>query len=1446
MAIYKFVGIPASQIIVSGGGPLAQGSTAMIASDFSVTTLGLTFEVTDDDTFFGGSSSTQLDTSQQTAVVTSATGTVVATGPARLGFAYTFSNGVSTVTLYEVYVNGAVVGYASSTDLQPGITATVSINSDTGLSTVGYGNLVTQTFTQSAANNMVGGNGNDSIQSGDGADIIQVFDGNDTINAGNAADTVYAGGGDDRLIVTLNDGSDFYYGGAQTTADTLDASALTTGMTATMTGAGSGTLTQGTNSDSFFEIEQIRLGTGNDTFTGSVGTDYVVLDAGNDSATGGAGADSLYGGAGNDTLLGGTENDLLTGGTGDDRFVIGTSEGADTILGDSGGEVTGDILDLSTLAPNIAITLASGSSGTFVNGGVTSNYSGIESILFGAGNDTVNASGMTTGVTLDTGTGNDSLFGSTGNDSLIGGAGNDTIAANAGDDTVRGGIGNDSLDGGTGNDLLDYSDSATAVSVNLASGATSGGALGDTISGFENLLGSALADTLTGSTTANIIWAGDSNDSVSAGAGNDTLYGGVGNDTLRGEDGADLLFGEGGNDTLFGGLGNDRLYGGAGPDSLSGEDGDDTFVIEAGFGSDVLLGGETAETTGDVIDASALTTNLIVNLGAAETGSLNDALNMLSFSQIERIMLGSGNDSVAGSTGNDWVDAGGGNDTIFGNSGADYVEAGGGNDLVTGSIGTDSVYGGDGNDTLAGNEDGDLVFGGLGADSLDGADGDDTLDGGLGNDTLSGGVGSDTIAGQDGDDSITASAGNDTLDGGAGNDRMSGGLGNDTIYGGLGDDLLSGNEEDDFLDAGDGNDSLDASTGNDTLSGGVGNDTLSAGSGDDRSDGGDGADRVTSSFGNDTAYGGDGGDTLAGNEDNDLLFGGLGKDSLDGGTGDDQLDGGIGDDSFTGGTGNDSIVGADGNDSIRADAGNDTVLGGNGNDTVFGSDGSDLVYGEDGDDVINTRPTFGLPDIGYPGAFTGDANPLDDRDTVFGGLGNDSVLTGDDADLVYGGEGADTIDAGFDADTVLADTGNDSIAGNEGSDSIDGGDGDDLVYGGTFPTETDTTVITDDTDLAPANERDTISGGAGNDSVWGADDADLLYGGTGGDSIDGGIDNDTLLGDDGNDSLAGGQGNDVLTGGAGNDTLSGGAGRNIFVLTANGGEDAVLDFQRTALSGSVAATDQIDVSALRDLQGNPVDWADVTVTDDGAGNAVLVFPMGERLVLQGVAPSQVAGKHNLHRIGVPCFTAGSLILTNRGERPVEDLRAGDLVMTHDGGLQPILWTGRRHLDRAALELEPLLRPVVIRDGAMGNRGDVLVSPNHALLAHLDGAEVLVRAGHLAATDDNRFRIARGKKQVTYHHLLLGRHSIVFANGMATETLYPGPVAIAALGPAVVSELATRFAALAPCLFGRATTEEIYGPTARPVVRRSELLGAQTKVRPVVSRDAARPRLRAAS
>jgi serralysin len=119
--------------------------------------------------------------------------------------------------------------------------------------------------------------------------------------------------------------------------------------------------------------------------------------------------------------------------------------------------------------------------------------------------------------------GNDRLFGEAGDDTLNGGDGNDIHSGGFGDDRFIGGQGNDILLGGAGFDTADYINSASAVTVNLATGGTVGDAAGDTYFGIESVFGSQFGDTITGS------------------AGNDTLIGYIGNDMLTGSGGADAF-----------------------------------------------------------------------------------------------------------------------------------------------------------------------------------------------------------------------------------------------------------------------------------------------------------------------------------------------------------------------------------------------------------------------------------------------------------------------------------------------------------------------------------------------------------------------------------------------------------------------------------------------------------------------------------------------------------------------------------------------------------------------------------------------------------------------------------------------------------------------------------------------------------------------------------------
>ncbi|MEO1162115.1 MAG: Hint domain-containing protein, partial [Pseudomonadota bacterium] len=156
--------------------------------------------------------------------------------------------------------------------------------------------------------------------------------------------------------------------------------------------------------------------------------------------------------------------------------------------------------------------------------------------------------------------------------------------------------------------------------------------------------------------------------------------------------------------------------------------------------------------------------------------------------------------------------------------------------------------------------------------------------------------------------------------------------------------------------------------------------------------------------------------------------------------------------------------------------------------------------------------------------------------------------------------------------------------------------------------------------------------------------------------------------------------------------------------------------------------------------------------------------------------------------GVICFTPGTRIETPDGPRLVEELREGDYVQTKDNGAEEIQWVGSRRMTGARLFAMPHLRPVRISAGALGVQRpeeELLVSPEHRMLVTGDVAqalyntpEVLVSAKDLI--DGRNIAVDLAVREVTYVHLLLPRHQILWANGVETESFHPASASLSAL------------------------------------------------------------------
>ena len=312
---------------------------------------------------------------------------------------------------------------------------------------------------------------------------------------------------------------------------------------------------------------------------------------------------------------------------------------------------------------------------------------------------------------------------------IFGGHLNDTISGLGGNDRIDGGAGADSLDGGGGFDTLDYSRAASAVAISFLTGiGTVGEAAGDTVSNFEQVIGSALNDTLVG------------------GLGNDAIDGGAGADSLLGGDGADTLIGGAGKDVMAGGAGADRFVLTSAADSLA-----------TAAGRDVI----TDWGVGDRIDLTGLDANTVLAgfQGFTFRGAPSN-ITTASAGDLFAYTFG-GNTFVIGGVDGDTI-----RDFQIELTGIHVLTLGsfiGAVGRLQGTAADETFTGLEGNDTLSGGAGRDVLIGGAGADSLLGGNGNDTLTGGAGKDVMAGGAGADRFVLTSAADSLATAAGRDVI-----------------------------------------------------------------------------------------------------------------------------------------------------------------------------------------------------------------------------------------------------------------------------------------------------------------------------------------------------------------------------------------------------------------------------------------------------------------------------------------------------------------------------------------------------------------------------------------------------------------------------------------------------------------------------------------------------------
>jgi Ca2+-binding RTX toxin-like protein len=1047
-----------------------------------------------------------------------------------------------------------------------------------------------------------GGTGDDTILGSNGADVLLGGDNNDFIDGQQGNDTVFMGAGDDTFQWDPGDGSDTLEGQAGIDTMIFNGSAISEILEASANGA------------------RVR-------FTRNIATIVMDLDD----------VERI-----DLNTLGGTDTVIVNDLTGTDLTTVNANL-AGTIGGSTGDAAADVIIVNGTNGDDVIDVVGAGTSvsviGLSARVNVTNSEGANDALVVNAlgGQDGVTATTLPAGViklTLDGGTGDDSLFGSQGADVFRGGDGDDFIFGDNGDDIAFMGAnddvfqwdpgdGNDTLEGQDGFDMMVFYGANIAEDINILPNggrvlflrniATVTMDLDDVEAIDFRALGGAdniVVGDLMGPDMANIgldlrgpVGGGDgAADSI-------TVNGTQGPDTFgaAGDAGGVSVFGlqatiniffqeqaydrltlnaQGGDDvvnastleadgiqlTMNGGLGADILVGSEGDDLINGGDGNDTALM--GDGNDTFVWNPGDDN--DTLEGQAGFDTMLFN-GAAIAEQINIFPNggrVLFTRDIATVTMDLNDVEGIAFT------ARGGADTITASdlSGTDVteinlnLESTPGSGVGDGAADSIIVTGTNGDDVVLveGDASGTSVLGLAARVNITGAE--------AANDRLT----------------INALAGNDVVDGSG----LAAAAIQLTANGGLGDDILLGG------------------AGNDTLAGGDNDDVLLGGPGLDVLDGGLGENIVIQ----------DGGAvTTGGNFAGALTFGGFVSAT------------------FNPASGILTVVGSDldNNITVSRDAAG-AILVNNGAVVITGGAPSVAntalirVFGRGGDDTITVNEALGaLPATAlYGGAGLDTLTGGSGSDLIFGGIGNDTLLAKGGFDFLFGGADNDTMTGGDADDQVFGEAGNDRMIWNPGDDTDlnEGGSGTDTVEvnGGNgaeqFTTTANGTRVRfdrinpapfaidigtsenlvlnanggDDSFSATGNLaaliRITVDGGAGDDTILGSNGADILLGGDNNDFIDGNQGNDTVFMGAGDDTFQWdpGDGSDTLEGHAGIDTMlfNGSAIGEIFDASANGGR---VRFTRNV------GTITMDLDDVERIDLNMLGGADTVTVNNLAG-----------------------------------------------------------------------------------------------------------------------------------------------------------------------------------------------------------------------------------------------------
>jgi hypothetical protein len=182
------------------------------------------------------------------------------------------------------------------------------------------------------------------------------------------------------------------------------------------------------------------------------------------------------------------------------------------------------------------------------------------------------------------------------------------------------------------------------------------------------------------------------------------------------------------------------------------------------------------------------------------------------------------------------------------------------------------------------------------------------------------------------------------------------------------------------------------------------------------------------------------------------------------------------------------------------------------------------------------------------------------------------------------------------------------------------------------------------------------------------------------------------------------------------------------------------------------------------FNGNTFSYSGTTLTVTGTGGTKLVMNN-----LSGTGLTSASFKASGNEILIVCYAAGTHILTPSGEQLVENLAAGDAVLTTaDGTLVPrcIKWVGHRRISLTAHPRPETVAPVRIQRDAFAENvphADLLLSPDHAVL--VDGKLICARQ----LINGTTIRQDMQCTAIEYYHIELDQHAILLAEGLPAES-----------------------------------------------------------------------------